>query len=185
MRVENAAKVEVHSTPKIGKGFGFVEVATDIVARCLESGDPPSELVRGETIAMLSPSGLREAARVGLVREAGDILHKRRAQAPPEAPTVRTGRVVNHDHVAKDKDSLEISLVGVEGTLKTLLEFTAADCGFLFLDARGKKDAWRDREKWASRAQQLITQSHSAREVQELPKAQVAELRQLAKVAWS
>lgn len=179
MKVEEVEKV---------KALSFGAVVSNIVKRCLESGDPPSRVVCPETINALSPLGLREAARVGLVSDANNFFHRIRTQPQTsgkgEASKGANGRV-RHGYVVVSADVLEIPLVGATGELKTLLEFTADDCGFLMLEAQGQKAAWRDREKWASRAHMLIKQSRSATKVKELPKTQVAELRELAKDVWS
>ncbi len=160
--------------------LSFADAVTIIAEQCKASGNPPSHIVCKETIGALSPAGLREAARCGMVSEVNNLLHAERAQTPNKEskPGVRRGYVVY-------TDSLRIPLMGADGKLKILLEFIHDDCELLRVNAASMKTAWRNRERWAARARVLIEQSRSAQKVEDLPNAQIAELRQLAKVAWS
>ena len=155
---------------------------------CLKSGDLPSLVVDAVTVGSLTPTGLREAARVGLVRSVNDRLHGVRGQIAKAAMRVeransspsRSGR---RNYVAHN-NALKISLMGTNGELKRLLDFTADDCELLRLNAKGFKVAWSDRERWAISAHALLTQ-FSAETVRVLPEKHVTELSQFAEEAWA
>lgn len=160
------------------KSYG--EAVADLVERCKEHGDPPSVELVDDALDALSHDGLREAARVGLVRGASDVFHNKRTQRGSNTGYTKDGR-----NSQSHRDSLTLTLIAADGKLKELMEFTAEDCALLRLEARAQKIAWTKREKWFSRAGELIEKSRTAEKVGDLRKRDVAELRQLAEVAWS
>ena len=163
--------------------MNYDDAVADLVARCKQSGDPPSVELINEAIDMLSRDGLREAARHGLIKGANSTLHWERKPVKTN-PSV-SGYTIDGRNPRAQRDSLRVMLMGADGKLKELTEFTADDCELLRLNAVSQKVAWAHRERWATRARQLIEQSHRAAKVGDLRKEHVAELRQLAEEAWS
>ncbi len=163
----------------------FNAAVLDLVERCKSSGDPPSRELTDELIDALNPTGLREAARVGLIEGANNALHVERTQRNDKRPASGGGYTVDGRNPRAQRDSLKVTLMGADGKLKELMEFTADDCELLRLNAVSQKVAWTHRETWAARARQFLEQSHRAAKVGDLRKECVAELRQLAEEAWS
>ena len=164
--------------------MSYENAVTDLVAKCKESGDPPSVEVTG-VVDTLSPEGFRDAARVGLIHGAGDALHHGRAHPGGKPHAQSRGSWTDDGRNSRaHRDYLTVLLMGADGKLKELMDFTVDDCELLRLDATQMKKAWGAREKWASTAHELIKKSRKAK-VRDLGKVGVAELRQLAEEAWS
>ena len=163
----------------------FDAAVANLVERCHESRDTPANAFDGEMLEALTPAGLREAARIGIMRVAGDQLHNERTQRDEKTNASVRGYTADGRNSSSHRDSLRIALMGVDGKLTALMEFTADDCELLRVNSLSLKAAWRSREKWATRAQQLLAQNRRASKVKDLRKEHLTELRQLAEEAWS
>ncbi len=162
----------------------FDTAVVELVESCKESGDPPSIELSSEFMDRLSPVAMREATRQGLVKAANTLLHAQRTERGSESSNAR-GYTIDGRNPRTQWDYLKVILMGSDGKLKRLTDFSGDDCELLRLNAVHQKTAWGNREAWATRARQLLEQNHSARKVGDLRKEHVAELRQLAAEAWS
>lgn len=155
--------------------------------RCIESGQPPSEVVTDAEINDLSSDDLLRFARIGAVASVNDWLHNERGRKVEDesAPQPRYGPPM---HACRGRNptlwrALGITLGGADGRLKALINFSADDLRSLAADAKLQRAAWTKRESWALTAEKALRE-HEAELLVDLPAEVLADLDARAEKAW-
>lgn len=152
---------------------------------CLHSSRPPSEVITDATLDMLTPEAFREFARRGWVSELNNTLHHERTP-PAESVNARPG---GHPMAGRNPNGawspLDIRMVGADGSLKRLAIFDIEDIEYLYVEAEAQEQGWARRRRWAESARKMLAAHKRAKRIEQLPRAQVAELGELARESWS
>lgn len=180
---------------RLTQQLGFEEIIRQCASWCVETGSRPSEMIGDSILELCSPEAVDELAIKGLVFEVGSLLHSDRSACVSSVLSdreehsrrgglnVAQGRNPNAAGVGSFFSPLDIPMVGADGIMKALREFTLADLASLHRVCVGRRQGWQQRETWCEQAQAALRGS-KARKISELEASQVAALEQSAGEVW-